>query len=409
MGGRPARWGSCAGADLGVVGVPWENAGHGNDDRSGTASRPDPATFNAWAGDQRIFVSSVIAPLAELRRSLALTITEIGAQPVWFEDFGGRADDAEVAYLGEIASSTIYLGILGRDYGRLDKAHRLSATHAEYREAERLGLPISAWVRDEANMNADQFNFLSEVRLFHTTGNFTDAEDLARGVRRRLEELAAEAVSPWAKLADVVFRTRRIVDDGVAITIHGSVHDGQVVAALEAMRPNTFRNQDVRLTWAGRSAAVRVAQVQTTTTASRSHQVEVIVKRVESRESGSIPMTASFSTGGRSYTSDDLAVLDVRHMLFGEERPQGLFSLGGSIRDFVQDLPTGPTPAALYQAVFALLATEALVESGRALRVHTAQVSPVGPDGRRVRLAWTGHTDRGANAPTTVELEGVMQ
>lgn len=377
-------------------------------DRSGTASRPDPATLAAWAGDQRVFLSSVMGHLAELRHALAMTITEIGAEPVWFENFGGRDDDAEVAYLGEVASSTIYLDILGREYGRLDRARRLSATHAEYREAERLGLPVTVWVRDQADMNADQFNFLSEVRLFHTTGNFTDAEDLARNARRRFDEMAAEAVSPWAKLGEVVFRTKKIVDNGATITIHGSVHDGRVVAALEAMRPNTFHNQEVRVTWAGRSTAVRVAQVQTTTTASRVSQMELILERVESRGSGSFPMTASFSAGGKSYTSDDLAVLDLRHMLFREEKPQGLLSLGGSIRDFAQDLPTGPIPTALYEAVFALLTTEALVESGRALRVHKAQVSPVGPDGRRVRLAWTGHTNRGSNAPTTVELEGLM-
>ena len=118
-------------------------------------------------------------------------------------------------------------------------------------------------------------------------------------------------------------------------------------------------------------------------------------------------MTASFSTGSRTFTSDDLAVLDVRHMLFGEEEPPGLLTLGGSIRDFTTDLPSGPVTTSLYQALFGLLATEALLESGRAMRVNKAQVSSAGPDGRHVRLAWADHTNRG-DSPTLVTVEGVM-
>lgn len=377
-------------------------------DRSGTAARPDPTTFASWAADQRVFVSSVMGELTPLRKSLATAVAQMGAEPVWFEAFGGRDDDAEVAYLSEVASSTIYLGILGRHYGRLDKAHRLSATHVEYREAERLGLPVSVWVRDEADMHADQHNFLEEVRLFHTTGSFTDSEDLVTAVRRRFEEMAAESVSPWAKLGDVVFRTRRIVDDGTHMVVTAVVHSGEVLAAIEALRPTSFQSHDQRLTWAGRSTAVRVRGVRTTTTASRSSEVELTLERLETRGSGSpFGMTASFSTGSRTYTPDDLAVLDLRHMLFGEEKPGRLLTLGGSIRNFITDLPSGAVATSLYQALFALLATEALVESGRALRVHTAQVSPAGPDGRHVRLAWAGHTDRGSS-PTQVTVEGIM-
>lgn len=377
-------------------------------DRSGTAARPDPATFTSWAADQRVFISSVMGDLTPLRRSLATAAAEMGAEPAWFEAFGGRDDDAEVAYLSEVASSTIYLSILGRHYGRLDRAHRLSATHVEYREAERLGLPVSVWVRDEADMHADQHNFLDEVRLFHTTGNFMDADDLVAAVRRRFEEMAAESVSPWAKLGEVVFRTRRIVDDGTNLMVTASVHSAEVLAALEALRPTNFRSHDQRLTWAGRSTAVRVTGVQTTTTASRSSDLELTLERLETRGSGSpFAMTASFSTGSRTFTSDDLAVLDMRHMLFGEEKPPGLLALGGSIRDFTTDLPSGPVATSLYQALFALLATEALVGSGRALRVNKAQVSPTGPDGRHVRLAWAGHTDRGGS-PTSMTVAGIM-
>lgn len=46
------------------------------------AASPDPATFAAWAGDQRVFISSVMADLAALRSHLAAGIADMGAWPV---------------------------------------------------------------------------------------------------------------------------------------------------------------------------------------------------------------------------------------------------------------------------------------------------------------------------------------
>lgn len=377
-------------------------------DQSGTAPRPDAASFSSWASDQRLFISSTMRALTPLRRSLANAIADLGAHPVWFEDFGGRDDDAEVAYLGEVATSTIYLGILGREYGRIDKTQRLSATHAEYREAERLGLPVSVWVQHEDAMLADQYNFLSEVRLFHTTGSFTDETDLVNKVSRRLEAMCADAVSPWAKLGDAVIRAREITDDGRHVVLRAAVHSRDVLAILEGLRPTSFNSREVRLTWAGRSVPVRVTEVTTTTTASRSTAVVIEMERGNSNSGGSpFGMTASFSFGNTRYTSDDLAVLDMRRLLFREQVPAGLHTFGGPIRDFTVDLPGKALPTALYQAVFTLLVTEALIESGRALHMESAQVSPLGPGGRRVRITWAGHTDRGGR-PTRVSVDGLM-
>jgi Domain of unknown function (DUF4062) len=144
-------------------------------DTSGTAPRPDPHSLAAWAGDQRIFISSVMADdMAPLRTRLVDVMESLGAEPVWFEAFGGRDDDAEVAYLSEVDSSSVYLGILGRTYGRLDKATRMSATHAEYRRAEQQGLGVSVWVSGDEDVQADQKAFIDEVRTFHTTGSFSN-------------------------------------------------------------------------------------------------------------------------------------------------------------------------------------------------------------------------------------------
>ena len=49
----------------------------------------------------------------ERREAAVRAIRSFGAKLVWFEGFGGRDDDAEDAYLGNVASSDVYLGILG--------------------------------------------------------------------------------------------------------------------------------------------------------------------------------------------------------------------------------------------------------------------------------------------------------
>jgi hypothetical protein len=83
------------------------------------ATEPVPKEeFRAWARDQRVFISSVMEELREERHAVANRVEDVGAEPVPFERFGGREDDAEAAYVHEVASSSVYVGILGRRYGR---------------------------------------------------------------------------------------------------------------------------------------------------------------------------------------------------------------------------------------------------------------------------------------------------
>jgi Domain of unknown function (DUF4062) len=43
-----------------------------------------------WARDQRMFISSVMNELKTERRAMAEALRRLGAEPVSFEDFGGR-------------------------------------------------------------------------------------------------------------------------------------------------------------------------------------------------------------------------------------------------------------------------------------------------------------------------------
>lgn len=58
---------------------------------------------------------------------------------------GGRDEDAEQAYLSEVAASDIYVGLLGSRYGRPDASTGYSATHTEFPHAVDNGLRIAIW------------------------------------------------------------------------------------------------------------------------------------------------------------------------------------------------------------------------------------------------------------------------
>lgn len=367
-------------------------------DAAAAAAASTPAELAAWARDQRVFISSVMADLADERRAAAAAITDLGAEPVWFEAFGGRDDDPQAAYLAEVASSHVYLGILGRTYGRLLPS-RLSATHEEYREAERRGLRISVWVHASEDFQGDQRTFVDEVRQFHTTGSYGSPNDLASGITARLSRIAAEELSPWCKLDDIVFRARRISDTGSAITIEATVTDPAAVAALESLRPGTWvGNRETRLTYHGRSHGVRVKSVITTTTTARTTNVEVTLERAHDLETNG--MSFSVSLNSNTYSADDITAINLRRALFGEPGPRGLLSMGGSIGDPLSLLPDTPLPVELHRAVLGLLITEALIGSGRATRVTRLQIAPPGPNGRRIVVEWTSRAERGQPAGT---------
>ena len=138
------------------------------------------------------------------------------------------------------------------------------------------------------------------------------------------------------KVGNSIFRARDITDDGTRLTINASVHDPDVLADLEQMRPNTnWGRNDTRLTHSGRSWPVRVRQLTQQTTAARSTGIVLELERLNNA-GFSLPM--SVSMGIRTYTPDDLAKRDLQSILFGQEPDDRVLSMGGSIRNFVSEL-----------------------------------------------------------------------
>jgi hypothetical protein len=338
----------------------------------------------SWAVDQRVFISSMMAGMRPERAAVAEAVERVGAEAVWFEQFGGRDDNPEVAYLSEVAACDVYLGILGQRYGT-PLTTGYSATHAEYREAVERGLRVSVWVHD-GPLDGPQQDFLNAVQVFRTTGSYTSPGDLADGVTRRLRALAAEELSPWVKLDHVVFRARRVVFDGTRLVIEARVRDDAVLAALEAMRPDgTWRTaQEVVATWRGRTTAVRLETVRTETTAGRGGVVTIEAGRVE--HSGSSSWVTDMSTSG--YSAEDLTELAVRVALFGEPNPLREMSFLAKIDDPFEELDGLRLPADAVEPVARLLLTESLVGTGRAERITHLDVGPAHLGRRRIALGW---------------------
>jgi hypothetical protein len=159
-------------------------------------------------------------------------IRAVGLRVVMFEEFGGRDADPEEAYLAEVEGSDIYIGILGRRYGKPLKS-RYSATHAEYLHAEKHALRMAIWTLAAPDREGHEQTFLDEVRTFYVAPEFRTVTDLQRQVEERLRAIAAEDLAPWCKLGNVVFRAMEVEDRGSNIQVTARVKDDTVALALE--------------------------------------------------------------------------------------------------------------------------------------------------------------------------------
>lgn len=127
-------------------------------DRAAAAEIPSQQSFREWAHGRRAFISSVMAELQPERKAAATAIRNIGATPIMFETFGGRDADPEDAYLGEVETADIYIGIIGRKYGRPLKT-RYSATHTNTYtpKGQTCASRCGAWTRATAKVMKSPF------------------------------------------------------------------------------------------------------------------------------------------------------------------------------------------------------------------------------------------------------------
>jgi hypothetical protein len=374
-----------------------------NVDTTAAARRADRERVREWLSEQRVFISSAMADTIEERRCVAAVVEELGARAVWFEEFG-RDADAEEAYLTEVDASAIYIGILKAQYGRPNPPDGDSATEMEFRRARERGKRVNVYVSADADGREGALSRLIErVRFYITTENFSDVDDLARRVQRRLEELASEALSPWVKLGDFVFRADEIVDTGTTITLRARISD-DIAHELETIRDNRYGRQRLRFVSRTRVAEGELEAVRRTTRAGGVEELTVELARVEAPAAD--PMRAS--TGG--LTPDELVEVGVRALILGEPVPERIGMLhfmtdpGISVDDLREafDLPSESA-----EAVLRLVLADGLVGGGNAKRVVSVSLGPRDGATRRIAIEWEDRQTYSNDAPARRTVEGV--
>ena len=353
-------------------------------DRAAAAHVPQDSDVREWALDKRVFISSAMAELGEERAAAANGVRSLGAKPVMFEEFGGRDADPLDAYLGEVETSQIYVGILGQSYGK-PLPTRFSATHTEFQHAEQQGLRIAVWALDTNHREGPQQSFLDEVRTFHVAPAFRSPADLDRQVGERLRGIAAEDLAPWTKLGSIVFRATKVVHAGNEIAVTARVQSDDVAHALETAAPNDFgAGEEHRFTWAGRCRSVRVASVGSTTTTARSRLMQLQLKIVDGHQDNMLEVSLA------DKTPDDLTDVALRTALFGEPNP-----LASQHMDFMAEMPdpleplrVAGAPDEIVRSLAEVMIIDELVGSGRAARVTQFKLGTSVGGLRKLELEW---------------------
>ncbi len=318
------------------------------------------------------------------RRAVADVVESKGARAIWFEEFG-RDADAEEAYLTQVDASTIYIGLLNELYGRPNPPDGDSATEMEYRRAREAGKRVGVYVAANAPGREGALSrFIERVRFFVTTENYASATDLARRVGRRLDELAAEGLSPWIKLGDLVFRADELVDSGEKITIRARASE-EIAHHLEEMRDNGYGRQRLDYVSRSRVASGELGGVRRTTRSSGAEEVMVELVRVNPAKGDAMRVAMS------GYSADQLVELGVRRIFLGEPLPDTVSTLGfvTEPRINIDDLHQAfDLPNDFAEAVVRLVVTEGLVGHGHAQCLLSLALGPRTGDVRRLALEW---------------------
>lgn len=366
-------------------------------DRAAAAERPGPEAVAEWAAQQRAFVSSVIEGYAEPRKSAVAAIEKTGATAVWFERFGGRDSDPNQAYLDEVRSSDIYVGLLGARYGR-PLPSRFSATHEEYREAEQQGLRLSVWVEEGVDREGPQQSFLDEVRQFNVTGGFASPEEFEHDLESRLVDLAAEDLSPWCKLGRMIFRAREITERSGHVRIEATIKDALVADSLGELN-DRFARREQLLTYTGRTLVAQVEGLQITTRAARSR--DVVIEAAVSEP----PRPTTYSFNGMNW--DDMTELALRVAILGEPNPLGIMSGQAEISNPLPGVVAAGVSAEALRAVCELVLTEVLVTQRGVARVLRLRLGSSIAGRRTFQLEWLPASQYGEPAAPRM-LQGTV-
>lgn len=344
-------------------------------DRETSIQRPSDQQIRQWASNKRVFISSTMTDLADVRQSVANTVTDLGAQPVMFELLGARTDDSRQAYTSEVRRSHIHLGILSRRYGdKLESGY--SATHEEYEEARKHRKEILLFLDDDvsdAERDGHLNTWLRELYKFHVLRKYSGVEDLTQWVTASLADIASDQVTPWIKIGHVIFQVAKIevATQGheTRITVTTPTHDPHVAAEITRMAQEQFQKSR-RLSFRNESFETRIASMNKTIDTVGNDSLVLVCEAVDDRykQQPSIPllqMGGSFQdASGIRYDHHDLIQMAIRDVALAERPPVDLLFSTHPPIDFKSLIQQCGGDIQLFPKIAQLLIVEKLHEHG---------------------------------------------
>jgi hypothetical protein len=339
-----------------------------------------PAEIREWATGRRIFVSSLITDMPSEREAARQAVTSIGATPVMFEDLGGQDISAEQAYLSGVRSSDVYLGLWGPRYG-VQMSDGYSATHTEFREAERNGLRLCIFVNtaNSGSMDGQQRDLVAGTRNMYTTSSWSTPDHLREQIVRRLSDLAAEEMAPWVRIGTLLIRAREISSNGDNVIVHADTRSQQVHAELVRLRE---RSSDVVFTTPSDSKTARLVDLQSTSRVFGVHS-EVIALRVSDNRGSGMRMNVN------GVSADELSERALADALFGTRTMPRDASWMQEKADPLAPLRGLQLHDVALRPISRLLVCEHLFVSGAAATVDFFALSPARAGERFLKLSWT--------------------
>ena len=197
------------------------------------------------ADKKRIFISSVQKELELERAAVASLITTDPfllqhCVPVLFEREPPAARPAPKGYLETLHGCALYVLILANEYGQLDG--ELSATHHEYRLAQKLKLPTIVFLKgakDEARTAEAKAFFAETKKDGYKYVRFHDREDLKPAMLEALRRALADIFGLKATSAEVS-ESEQLID--AASTFESTVLADVSVESLDQNLLGQFNN-----------------------------------------------------------------------------------------------------------------------------------------------------------------------
>lgn len=369
-------------------------------DQQGATVRLSAEELSAWAEGQRVFVSSLINDMRDERAAARAAIESFGATPVMFEiDLGGQDVSAEKAYLAGVRTSDVYLGLLGARYGvRLESGY--SATHAEFLEAERLGLRLAIFSREGAEFDGAQRDLLDGIRSSYTSGSWATDEDLRTRIGARLRDIAAESLAPWVKVGRTIFRANSVESSNDQLGIRATIRDSRVLNELKAI---VEQRQQVPFATV---AEAREVQALAMTTQTQVQNRTDVTLRLAARPDRRNPMRMSVN----GISAEELAKTALSDGLFGTTTlPTGTLGFGTRAVDPLLPLRGLGLADAILRPISHLLIAEHLFSEDEAQSVDIFKLGPTFQGRRHLQVGWIPPR-RYSNSPDAeqVVIEGTV-